>query len=133
MTITDDYKIFAGRYHPSSSAFSRPLEVRQSVVWCGKHIRFAEESLPEEPIPSLTFCGVTQRDIDEGNDRWVRENARVGTIVKYPRHKCDGSLRQLPHPKWDTFGSLVDKCGGCTLIKQNRVTGIYQCPGHPSE
>jgi hypothetical protein len=28
MTITDDYKVFAGRYHPSSGAFSRPpLEV----------------------------------------------------------------------------------------------------------
>jgi hypothetical protein len=47
MTITDDYKVFAGRYHPPSSAISRLPEVRRSGVWCGKHVRFTEEPRSE--------------------------------------------------------------------------------------
>jgi hypothetical protein len=52
MTITADYTVYGGRYHPSSSTFSRPPQVWRSGTWCGKHIRFAEEELPEEPISS---------------------------------------------------------------------------------
>jgi hypothetical protein len=33
MTVTDDYTVFAGRYHPSSGAFSRPpLEVTNRLA-----------------------------------------------------------------------------------------------------
>jgi len=90
----------------------------------------AQEILHDLGVPriSLRFCGVQRTDIEEGHDKWVRESARVGTIVKYPN---DG--RKLPHPKWDTFGPMVDHCGSCGLVKQNRVTEIYLCPGHPIE
>ena len=124
MTITDDYKVFAGRYHPSSSIFSRPpLEVRRTVVWCGKHIRFAEE-LPEESPPRLIFCGVTQRDIDDPKNR----------VRNFLPHQfcCFPSDRDLPHDKWDTYCPETF-CGHCKKVKTNPVTTRWECLGHPAQ
>jgi len=118
MTITDDYKVFAGRYHPSSSAFSRLPEVRRSGVWCGKHIRFAEES-----SPSLIFCGLTQRDIDDPKNR-------AGNFLPH-QFCCYPPDRNLPR-KWDTYCPETF-CGHCKKVKTNPITTRWECLGHPTQ
>ena len=64
MTITDDYKVFAGRYHPSSGAFTRPpLEVSdcptnaQEILHGLGVPKFTNKSSGKKPHGKPTIAG----------------------------------------------------------------------------
>ena len=115
MTITDNFSVFASRYHPSPSTRGRPLGDLRSVAWCGKHVRFAEE-----PSQSLTFCGLNQGDIAEPKNRL--KGFLPHQFVVRMTHVGGGH-------RWDTTcsGSF---CSNCVRVKINRVTERWECLGH---
>jgi hypothetical protein len=78
----------------------------------------------EESIPSLTFCGVTQGDIDDPKNR-------IGHFLLHQFVAFPSDLA-LPHDKWDTHCPETF-CSNCKKVKINPITTRWECLGHPTQ
>ena len=79
MTITNDYTVIPGHHHPEPIAFGLPFGGSVLGVWCGEHIRFAEEELLDSPgkKPHGLFRGSRSGGRNEQGAFWMKVDGNV--------------------------------------------------------